>query len=660
MQKNKFIGVLFVFVMLFGIAACGPSTPPTATDNSSDTNANDTSEEQTTATEAENVETNPVSAKGAPETAIEAGLTETDANGIQIGFTKDGHAYRGDPNAPVVVEEFSDFQCPFCSRFSTQTLPSLYENQIMNGDVLFVYYDFPLESIHSQARAAANAARCAGDQGAGAYWAMHDRLFANIQEWGRSNPETVFTAYAEDAELDIKAFTTCLETAPFDDQVQADLDLGQTRDVRSTPTFFVNGQMLLGAQPIQVFNEAIASVQNGESIAEEAPPTSGPTLEEVLLPPVKTPDPVNITSENAAHTLGDPNAPVTIVEYTDYQCPFCQRYALETMPQILSDLIETGEVFYILKDLPLESIHPEARLAANAARCAGEQDVYWEMHEVLFRDQNTWAGLSAGAAEIMTNMANSLGADRDEFSACMESSRHDAAVQVNLDEALRLGVQSTPSFFINGFPLSGARPFETFEYGTALAKEGTLAAAYARPLPETDNAYAIGDPNAPVEIIEFTDFQCPFCSRHYSETFTRVKENYVDTGKVRYVFKDFPLINIHPQAVKAAEAARCAGDQEQYLEMHDMLFETQAEWNGRTDADQLFKEYAATLGLDQVSFAQCLDSGTHEAAVMADLEEGSRAGVNGTPAFFINDHSMSGALPYSIFEEAIELFLADS
>ena len=98
----------------------------------------------------------------APLITVAAETVETDADGIQVGFTEDGRPYRGDPNAPVLMEEYSDYQCPFCGRFFEQTFPSINNNQIANGEVLLVFYDFPL-NIHPQAEVAANAARCAGE-----------------------------------------------------------------------------------------------------------------------------------------------------------------------------------------------------------------------------------------------------------------------------------------------------------------------------------------------------------------------------------------------------------------------------------------------------------------------------------------------------------------
>lgn len=579
---------------------------------------------------------------------------EVDARGIPAGFTADGRAYRGDLAAPVVMEEFSDFQCPFCARFTEQTLPELLANQIAAGEVLLIYYDFPLENIHPQAFAAANAARCAGEQGALAYWEMHDLLYANMDQWSRANPDAAFSSLAGEIGLDQAAFETCVAEMRYREQIEADIDLALSRGVRSTPSFFLNDQPLVGAQPIAAFNEAIAVVGEGETLVREEPQQASP-----LQPPPAKPEPLDVDLGTYAATLGDPAAPVTIVEFTDYQCPYCQRYAQETLPQLISEKIDAGEVYYVLKDLPLDGIHPNARAAATAARCAGEQDAYWEMHDALFESQQSWGGQEGLPAEIFNDLALNLGLDAQAFAACVNDQAVMQAIQANVDEARRLGADSTPYFFINGLPVFGAQPYELFDFAIARAAEGTLADAYVPPQPDLEDVHAVGDPAAPVTIIEYTDFQCPFCSRHFEQAFSRIKEKYIDSGQVYYIFKDFPLLNIHPQALKAAEAARCAGEQEAYLEMHHKLFAEQAGWSGKGNAVELFKGYAAQLELQSESFEECLDSGRFESAVLADLEEGSRRGINGTPAFIINGHSLSGAQPYPVFEQAIEQFLAE-
>ena len=610
-----------------------------------------------------------------PLITVAAETVETDADGIEVGFTEDGRPYRGDPNAPVLMEEYSDYQCPFCGRFFEQTFPSINNNQIANGEVLLVFYDFPL-NIHPQAEVAANAARCAGEQGAVAYWEMHDLLFSNIAEWSHNQAITVFTGYGEELGLEMLSFTSCLEENRYQQEIRADLQHGQSRGISSTPSFFINEQPLIGAQPLATFNEVIALISSGESIVEE------PGTQE--LPPeyaVPTPAAIAVEAENVAWSAGNPDAPVQIVEFTDYQCPFCQQYAVETFPTLFTEMIENGRVFYAIKDLPLDNLHPEAIVAATAVRCAGEQDAYKAMHDSVFANQELWSGNGETAAiSIFADLAADLGLDGDELTGCIQAGAQRELVLANQQESLALGVSSTPTFYMNGYPLRGAQPFEVFDAVAELIENGELEAtleaqmrqAYeqaqaAQPQTPTgpvdvpiDGAYAVGDPNAPITIIEYTDYQCPFCSRHFEQTYGLLKENYIDTGVVYYVFKDFPLTQIHPQAMLAANAARCAGEQDSYAAMHDTLFATQAEWNGRTDADTLFNQYAAEMGLDAEQFATCLADRTYEERIIADLNEGASYGINGTPGFFLNGYFLSGAQPYATFADAIEFLLEEA
>lgn len=158
-----------------------------------------------------------------------------------------------------------------------------------------------------------------------------------------------------------------------------------------------------------------------------------------------------------------------------------------------------------------------------------------------------------------------------------------------------------------------------------------------------------GDPKAPVTIVTFSDFECPFCSR-VIPTVHRIEQEYA--GKVRIVFRQYPL-PMHPNAPKAGEASLCAHDQGKFWEMHDKLFAQQ----DRLSVPDL-KELAKSLGLDTAKFDACLDSGEKGAIVKKDMKEGQAAGVNGTPAFFINGRLLSGAQPYEAFKEIIDAELA--
>ena len=161
-----------------------------------------------------------------------------------------------------------------------------------------------------------------------------------------------------------------------------------------------------------------------------------------------------------------------------------------------------------------------------------------------------------------------------------------------------------------------------------------------------------GDVNAPVTIIEWSDFECPFCTRFYTQTLGQIEKEYISTGKVKFIYKDFPL-NFHANAQKAAEAAECAGEQEKYWEMHDKLFE-----EGVSGGVESFKQFASDIGLNTAEFNDCLDSGEMASEVQKDFSEGSSLGISGTPGFIINGKPVSGAQPFEVFKQIIDGELA--
>jgi protein-disulfide isomerase len=374
--------------------------------------------------------------------------------------------------------------------------------------------------------------------------------------------------------------------------------------------------------------------------------------------------------------LGDPAAPVTIVEYSDYQCPFCQRHFAQTLPQLLETYVETGRVYYVFKDFPIDSLHPLAYRLHEAALCAGDQageDGYWQAHDLFFGEPASFQTTSLAAMDeaILTALGDG---DYPDIASCLSRDQFAAEVQAGVREGQRLGITGTPTFYINGYPIVGAQPYATFEYAISLAEAGelenafreaaeqqaaaaataTAVAAIPVDIPLAD-APAMGDPAAPVTIVEYSDYQCPFCWRHFQETIPQLQP-YIDSGQVRYVFKDLPIRRSHPEAQKAHEAARCAREQggdEAYWQMHDLIFASQQQWGGNRDHVAVLKGLAAEAGYGSDAFAECLDTGRYEDAVSADLMEGSALGVSGTPTFFINGIRLVGAQPFSVFEQAI-------
>lgn len=171
-----------------------------------------------------------------------------------------------------------------------------------------------------------------------------------------------------------------------------------------------------------------------------------------------------------------------------------------------------------------------------------------------------------------------------------------------------------------------------------------------------DDDPQLGKADAVVTIIEFGDYQCPLCRAFWRDTLPRIKKEYVDTGRVRIVFRDFPIQDIHPEATATAMAAECAEDQGKYWEFHDKVFREQ-DRRGRDVVRYRVadvKRWATEIGLEAAAFNECLDSERHKAEVQKDYKDGADIGMNGTPVFFINGRALVGAHPFATFQKIIE------
>jgi protein-disulfide isomerase len=156
----------------------------------------------------------------------------------------------------------------------------------------------------------------------------------------------------------------------------------------------------------------------------------------------------------------------------------------------------------------------------------------------------------------------------------------------------------------------------------------------------------MGKADAKLTVIEFTDFQCPFCKKYFDESYQQIKKDYIDTGKIKYVLRDFPLEE-HPQALLAAETANCAGKQNKFWEMHDLLFTYQDAWSFKDNAADTFNSYAKSLGLDLNKFDQCEKSQDTLDEIEKDIKDGQLYGVNRTPTIFVGEKKIVGAQPYA-------------
>jgi len=374
-----------------------------------------------------------------------------------------------------------------------------------------------------------------------------------------------------------------------------------------------------------------------------------------------------------APAVGPRDAPVTIIEFLDFQCPFCAR-GNETVERILSEY--PGKVRVVYKQHALAAIHPQATLASEAALAANEQGKYHEMHRKLFTIQRELGRdrILAAAGEVGLNVAT--------LTAALDSGKHRAAVDADTKQAEALGATGTPAFFINGRYLSGARPFEQFkqiideelagkrppfEYGTNVRGETarTQAAAQAaqRKAEEEDvkKVYtadlkgrpSTGSAKAPITIVEFTDFQCPFCKR-VQPTLKQVLQDY--KGKVRLVTKNLPL-PFHQNARPMARAALAAQEQGKYWEFRDRLFDNPGVAGGQT-LEETLVGHARSLGLNLDKFRADMASPEIEQRITADQKEAEQIGASGTPTFLINGHKLVGAQPLEAFKQRIDAELS--
>jgi len=191
--------------------------------------------------------------------------------------------------------------------------------------------------------------------------------------------------------------------------------------------------------------------------------------------------------------------------------------------------------------------------------------------------------------------------------------------------------------------------------GNVVANDPTPSAptAPSQVTASEDDDAVLGDPNAPVTIIEFSDYQCPFCSRFWAQTLPLLKSEYIDTGKVKFIYRDFPLTSIHPMAQSAAEATECVRDQggdEAFWDYHDKIF-----GNQQLLSIANLNDWAQEQGYD---INECLSSGQFRSEVLKDTADAQAAGGRGTPYFVINGNALSGAQPFSAFQQVIESELA--
>ena len=588
----------------------------------------------------------------------------------------------GSKTALVTIVEFADFQCHFCKK-AAATITEL--RKLYGVELRVVWKNNPLP-FHTEARPAAEAAMALFTTSSGhtSFWTYHDRIFSSA---GSALDKTTFESALKASSLTQQDVDRIRQNGAVGKKVDADITLGRRIGVVGTPAFFINGVYLAGAQPIEKFRAIIdaelvkakqmatagvalgtlyakATAKNVAARAQMPSPTGAPPADD------KTVYAVPIRKSPAK---GSPNALVTIVEFSEFQCPFCMRVE-STIEQILTKY--GAKVRFIWKNNPLP-FHPRAEPAAELALEARAQKGdagFWKAHGLLFGAKGKLSD------EELEAIAYAAGLNTKAVMNAIAKHKYQAEIAADQDLAEDLEAGGTPHFFINGRRLVGAQPLEKFvalideelTKAEAMVAKGVPAAqvyeeirkhAAPPPPPERKTVAAPGKDspsqgpaNAKVVIQVFSDFQCPFCKR-VEPTLAAVMAAF--PGRVRLVWRNRPLA-MHPQAALAAEAsleARAQKGDTGFWKMHDLLLEDQTETG--LNRDGLVK-HAATMGLDAAKFAAALDAGTHKGAVESDSKIAEGAGISGTPAFVINGYFISGAQPLSRFKKIINRALAEA
>jgi len=591
----------------------------------------------------------------------------------------------GKPTAPVTIVEISDFQCPFCSRVGP-TIKQLKEKY--GPDKLRVVWKHNPLPFHKNARPAHEAAQTVfALGGSDAFWKFHDNAFANQQALSDENYEK----WAKEAGVDVAKFKAAYTSKKFAAKVDEDLAMAKKVGATGTPAFRINGVTLSGAQPVDKFTEVI-DAQLAEAKKLVASGTKPADVYVTLTNKNQTAAPAQAAKkgEDAEEEdksvwrvlvqdddpiRGPKDALVTMIIFSDFQCPFCKRVE-DTLKQVQAAY--PNDVRFVWKDNPLP-FHPRAKPAAVLARYAyktkGDKG-FWDAHDAIFESNPKLED------EDLKAIADKLGVKWDDVKAAVDNNKFAEKIDGSVELANDVQARGTPHFFINGVRLSGAQPLDAFKKAIdeQLAKAKAIVAkgvpkakvydelmkdAKGPPPPEKKEIPAAdaqtpikGNKGAKVTITIFSDFQCPFCKR-VEPTLAELEKEYGD--KIKFAWRHMPL-PFHADAPLAGQAAQEAFAQKGnagFWKFHDKLFELQGSSEDAIKRPSLEK-VAQEQGLNMDKFKAALDGNTHKAKLDADTKIGNDAGINGTPAFVINGYYLSGAQPAAAFKKLINRALKEA
>ncbi len=568
---------------------------------------------------------------------------------------------KGALSADMTIVAFMDFSSPATATLYRAIFDKAFR---VHGDRVAVSYRaFPLEK-NAESLFRAQAAAAAHKQNK--FWEMADEL---VKLQGRPFDKNTALDIAKKLNLNMAQFNDDFDSREVREAIRRDIKLGEALNVTGVPAIFINTKPVRFAKNLS--EDELMGALNAEAGRIDRL-KSDPGYNYYVSSLINQ----QVSDKGMHDALGRPakgtrNPLVTIVEYSDYQCPFCSR-AEPTIRQLLEKYPDTVRVVFSHNPLPF---HKDAKLAAQAAYAADLQGKFWEMHDILFKNQK------ALTEDNLVKYAKDLELNVDKFKADLKAKSTVDAIDKNLADANERGISGTPNFLINGEPLTGAQPLPKFVEAVdkALAKARDVQAKTgltgealydeimksapkpkpkAAPEPETktfvdiNGAPTMGDPNAPITIVEFTDFECPFCQKGYNTLNELLKNN---PGKVKIVFKHNPL-SFHKHADAAHRAAEAASLQGKFWEMYKQLFEHQKNLE-QSDLEK----YAAEIGLNIDKFKADMESDVVKSRIKADLSQGESVKVQGTPHFFMNGTRISGAQPIAKFQSILdeELKIAD-
>ena len=602
--------------------------------------------------------------------------SSSDVERVAIAYTVSGTpgarpALKGNPDrAQVSIVAFSDFECPYCARANgtLQELEKLYGEKVQ-----IVFMHNPL-NFHKLALPAAMLAAAADKQGK--FWNVHDLLF---ESEGKLSGE-IFDNVVSRSDLSMEQLENDFKNPDLLAFVQRSQAIAADLGVKGTPAFFVNGQPLSGAKPLESFKTIIdAEIELAESNgrrgegwvkarqAANKPKLNGYLYEGKVPPALPNQQPEEPELPEISETIykvtvhpddgqsGPVEAPVTLVVFSEFECPYCAKVkpTLSKLKKVFGSKLRV-----VFKHNPL-AFHEHAQGASEASLCAKEQGKFWEMHDTLFAHQDKLG------SDHLVGYAQSIGLDTDAFSTCMASGRFRAQIARDQDIASSVGARGTPNSFVNGRQIQGAQPQRVFETiireelkkaEAQIAKGVDPKALYDRIIKQgkefpglSDKAHDFvndttaiqGDwKSAPMKIMVFSDFECPYCAK-IAPILEEVRAHL--GWKVAIGFKHFPL-SFHALARPAARASICAQEQGKFWEYHDAIFASQESWT-----PSVFRKTAGKLGLELSRFDACLGNTVAlDARIDAEMNEGQASGVSGTPSLYVNGRKLELGGPVSV------------